>query len=139
MYFDKTVCSALSHYRGIKKITFETSRIYFRKKEIDRGIVLKGFSTMWELKKSPVFLTATKSYAYISKVNKKSNGLCYIPVSELDHNEVYFLNVNGDIFKLLLFRPESPEEIAGNYVTFLISVSNKEGFKKALKKYKKGR
>lgn len=110
----------------MKKLTIKINTIPGR--QPDRGIILKEFKFLKDLKHDPIWC-AEIGGNYISKYNRKRNGMCYIPIKELNLIDCYYIGLYNMKFKFNIF------EIGYDYVSVLLDVAkNETKNKKQLKK-----
>jgi hypothetical protein len=79
--------------------------IYRRRRVLAAGLVLTSFDRSWELgRKNGVYLLDITRGEYASAMNRKRDGLVYVPLAELAEDREYLLTVRGECW-WLNFRP----------------------------------
>lgn len=86
---------------------------------------------MFEFRYSPLYCRGISSSRFLSALNKKKDGVCYISAGNLNTKDIYFIRDGDSYYKFIILKKES------NFITIAIDTAKKNGYYIARKKYQK--
>jgi len=107
----------------MKLIQYPISKILYRGKEVDRGLVLRSYEYRRELSQQKSWLYSLPSHSFITTLSHKRNGVQYAPADEIKPLDVYYLFVDNTLFKLKC------TTIEAGFINFICDVAMMQDFR----------
>jgi hypothetical protein len=88
---------------------------------------LKGDGSAWMLSLKEYRKYRDKKHSYITCITRKKDGVCYVPLSNIEIGDIIYMGLEGDICMLI------PVKIEDFVVEFLITSCSREKLNSDLK------